>query len=161
MRRWLEFAAFTPVMRTHEGNRPDANVQLYDSPELLAFAARMTKIHDALLPYLRHCVEENASCGLPVMRPLFFAEPEAEEAWDHRRYSYLLGDELLVAPVVEPGADSRRVWLPKGSWIHLWSGAPYTGGWAEVPAPLGEPPVFYRRAGEHAPLFEEIRSIRP
>ena len=160
MRRWLEFAAFTPVMRTHEGNRPDANVQLYDSPELLTFAARMTKIHDTLLPYLRHCVEENAACGLPVMRPLFFAEPEAEEAWDHRRYSFLLGDGLLVAPVVEPGADSRRVWLPQGSWIHLWSGEKFRGGWTEILAPFGEPPVFYREASPYAPLFESLRSLR-
>ena len=161
MRRWLEFACFTPVMRTHEGNRPASNVQLYDSPGLLAFAARMTRIHDALLPYLKRCVEENASCALPVMRPLFFAESGAEEAWDHRLYSYLLGGELLVAPVVEPGADTRRVWLPEGEWVHLWSGASFSGGWAEVPAPFGEPPVFYRHASEHAPLFEEIRSIRP
>lgn len=160
MRRWLEFACFTPVMRTHEGNRPASNVQLYDSPELLAFAARMTRIHDALLPYLKRCVEENAARALPVMRPLFFAGTGADEAWDHRMYSYLLGDELLVAPVVEPGADTRRVWLPEGEWLHLWSGASFSGGWTEVSAPFGEPPVFYREASPYAPLFESLRSLR-
>ena len=157
MQRWLEFAAFTPVMRTHEGNRPDSNIQIYDTPELLAFAARMTDLHNALLPYLKRCVEENAASGLPVMRPLFFLQPEAQEAWDHRLYSYLLGDDLLVAPVVEPGAASRRLWLPAGEWVHLWSGEKYTGGWTEVAAPIGQPPVFYRRGSGFAALFESLR----
>lgn len=157
MKRWLEFACFTPVMRTHEGNRPDSNVQLYDTPELLAFAARMTEKHDRLLPYLGRCVEQNAADGLPVMRPLFFAEPSTETAWDHRLYSYLLGDELLVAPVVEPGADTRRVWLPEGDWVHLWSGDRFAGGWTEVPAPLGQPPVFYRAGAAFTALFEELK----
>lgn len=157
MRRWLEFAAFTPVMRTHEGNRPDSNVQLYDTPELLAFAARMTERHNALLPYLKRCVEENAASGLPVMRPLFFLQPDAEEAWDHRLYSYLLGSDLLVAPVVEPGAATRRVWLPAGEWIHLWSGETHPGGWTEVAAPIGQPPVFYRRGADFADLFAGLQ----
>ena len=158
LERWLEFAAFTPVMRTHEGNRPETNVQLYDTPELLAFAARMTALHDALLPYLRRCVEQNAQQGLPVMRPLFFEAPQEETAWDHRLYSYLLGDELLVAPVVEPGADTRRLWLPEGEWVHLWSGERFTGGWVEAPAPLGKPPVFYRPGSLFAPLFASLIS---
>ena len=159
MQRWLEFACFTPVMRTHEGNRPDSNVQIYDTPELLAFAARITEMHNALLPYLKRCVEENAARGLPVMRPLFFLQPEAEEAWDHRLYSFLLGDDLLVAPVVEPGAVRRRVWLPEGEWVYLWSGESYTGGWTEVEAPIGRPPVFYLPDSDFSPLFASLREI--
>ena len=155
--RWTEFACFTPVMRTHEGNRPDSNVQLYDSPELIAAAARLTGIHDALLPYMRHCVEENSRLGLPVMRPLFLAEPSAERAYDHRLYSYLLGGDVLVAPVVEPGAETRALWLPEGEWVQLWTGEAYTGGDVTVPAPLGKPPVFYRPASEFAPLFASLR----
>jgi len=158
MQRWLEFAAFTPVMRTHEGNRPDSNVQLYDTPALLSFAARMTSLHNALLPYLKRCVEENAAAGLPVMRPLFFLQPEAAEAWDHRLYSYLLGSDLLVAPVVEPGTERRRVWLPAGEWVHLWSGEKYAGGWTEVAAPIGQPPAFYRRGADDAALFESLKN---
>ena len=154
--RWLEYACFTPVMRTHEGNRPDSNVQLYDSEALIAAAARLTRIHDALLPYLRHCVKENSERGLPVMRPLFLAAPEEERAWDRRLYSYLLGSELLIAPVVRPGEDSRTLWLPEGSWIHLWSGKAYAGGEVTVPAPLGLPPVFWRAESVWAPLFRTL-----
>ena len=161
LRRWLEFACFTPVMRTHEGNRPESNVQLYDSPELLSFAARLTRVHDALLPYLRRCAEENAARGLPVMRPLFFEAPEEDLAWSHLSHSYFLGGDVLVAPVVEPGADSRSLWLPAGDWIHLWSGKRFCGGPAEVAAPLGQPPVFWRAGSSFAALFEALREEAP
>lgn len=155
--RWLEFACFTPVMRTHEGNRPDSNVQLYDSEKLIAAAARLTRIHDALLPYLRHCVEENTRRGLPVMRPLFLAAPDEPRAYDHRLYSYLLGEDVLVAPVVKPGEESRTVWLPEGNWIHLWSGKPYSGGETTVPAPIGQPPVFWRAESCWNQFFESAK----
>ena len=154
--RWLEFSCFTPVIRSHEGNRPATNVQLYDTPELLAFTARITRLHDALLPYLRQAVRQNAETGLPVMRPLFFAQ-DCAEAWETANYSYLLGDDLLVAPVTEPGAQTRALWLPEGEWVHLWTGAPRAGGQTTVPAPLGQPPVFYRKSSPFAALFASLK----
>ena len=156
MLRWMEFSCFTPVMRTHEGNRPDSNVQLYDSDRLLFAAARLTRIHDALLPYLKKCVEENARCGLPIMRPLFMIAPGENRAYDHRLYSYLLGSDLLVAPVVEPGKDTRSVWLPEGEWVHLWTGKRFEGGEHTVPAPIGQPPVFRRTDCAEADLFDKL-----
>ena len=158
MLRWLEFACFTPVMRTHEGNRPATNVQLYDSDDILASSARLTKLHTALLPYLKYCVEQNSLCGLPVMRPLFFEAPEEDIAYSHRLYSYMLGDDLLVAPVVQPGKENRELWLPKGSWRLLWSGEPFSGGRLSITAPLGYPPVFFKTSSSFCPLFEKLGS---
>lgn len=157
--RWLEFTCFTPVMRTHEGNRPDDNVQLYSSREIITRASRLSHIHTALLPYIKHCMKQNSECGLPVMRPLFLDAPHEERAYDREAYSYMLGDEVLVAPVVVPGADERRVWLPDGEWVHLWTGERFSGGEACVPAPLGEPPVFYC-SGCFSELFESISANR-
>ncbi len=157
--RWLEFACFTPVMRSHEGNRPDTNVQLYDNERTLADAARWSRIHTALLPYMRACVRENAEKGAPVMRPLFWEAPEAPEAWQRERYSYFLGSELLVCPVVEQGADTREIWLPEGEWRHLWSGETYAGGEHTVPAPLGRPPVFVRTGSRWTELFAQIAEM--
>ena len=156
--RWLEFACFTPVMRTHEGNRPAVNVQLYDSPAILSSASRLTKLHTALLPYLRKCVEQNSLNGLPVMRPLFFEAPEEDLAYSRDLYSYMLGDDLLVAPVVQPGRDDRGLWLPQGSWRHLWSGEVFSGGRVTVSAPLGCPPVFYKLSSPFCDLFEKLAS---
>ncbi|MBP5167648.1 MAG: alpha-glucosidase [Oscillospiraceae bacterium] len=154
--RWLEFACFTPVMRTHEGNRPESNVQLYDNDEIITAAARLTSMHDALFPYLRDCVHENTRTGMPVMRPLFLEAPEEDIAWSHRLYTYLLGKDLLVAPVVEPGTKSRKLWLPGDGWVCLWSGKVYPAGWTEISAPLGKPPVFYRSCSSYKSLFTSV-----
>ena len=156
--RWLEFTCFSPVMRTHEGNRPAVNVQLYDNADILASAARLTHLHTALLPYLEHSVEQNSLCGLPVMRPLFFEAPDENIAYSHKLYSYLLGDDLLVAPVVEPGKEMRELWLPEGTWQHLWTGKQFSGGWTAVPAPLGFPPVFFKASSSFRDLFEKLSS---
>jgi alpha-glucosidase len=90
------------------------------------------------------------------MRPLFFEKPEEKTAWSHRLYSYLLGNDLLVAPVIEPGKDLRKVWLPGDQWNSLWSGEAYPSGWSEVPAPMGKPPVFYRSGSAYSELFASI-----
>ena len=154
--RWLEFACFTPVIRTHEGNRPDDNVQLYSDETVIAGAARIARLHSALLPYMRACVEQNAAKGTPVMRPLFFDDPADERAYERDNFSYLLGDELLVAPVVKPGEENRTLYLPKGEWIHLWSAARFGAGETTVSAPMGFPPVFYRSGCAHERLFRRI-----
>ena len=154
--RWLEFACFTPVMRTHEGNRPEENLQLYSDGAVIDAAARLTAVHNALNPYLKECVRLNAEKGHPVMRPLFWAAPREARAYERDNFSYLLGEELLVAPVIEPDAFKRRLWLPEGIWIHLWSGARLPGGERNVPAPMGQPPVFYRPNSRFRELFAAI-----
>ena len=154
--RWLEFACFTPVMRTHEGNRPDENVQLYSDERIIAAAARLAGLHTALLPYMRECVRQNAECGVSVMRPLFFETPEDERAYARDNYSYFLGDELLIAPVVKPGAEERTLYLPAGDWVLLWNGERFAPGEVTVAAALGYPPVFYRRGCAHEALFQTI-----
>ena len=146
--RWAEQAAFTPFMRSHEGNRPKDNWQFDSDEETLAGLGRMGRLHAALKPYLKACVGENAREGVPVMRPLFLHFEEDPLAWSLED-EYLLGPDLLAAPVLEEGAARRRLHLPPGAWIHLWSGsrleAPAPGGASvEVEAPLGEPPAFYR-----------------
>ena len=143
-------------MRTHEGNRPDSNVQLYSSEAIIAKAARLSKLHTALLPYMRECVLENSKTGVPVMRPLFFDASDDPRAWARENYSYLLGGEMLVAPVVKPGEEEREVYLPSDGWIHLWSGKEYDAGTATVAAPMGFPPVFYRRGCAHEALFRSL-----
>ena len=154
--RWLEFACFTPVMRTHEGNRPDSNVQLYSDGELIAAAARLSRLHTALLPYLREAVRVTSETGVPLMRPLFFEHPDDPRAWERENYSYFLGDELLVAPVVRPGAEEREVYLPSEGWVHLWTGRACPAGGTNVPSEIGFPPVFFRRGCAHEALFRDL-----
>ncbi len=146
LQRWAEMAAFTPVMRTHEGNRPGENLQFHQSPEAMAHLARMVRVHTRLLPLFQELADEAVARGLPMQRPLFLHFPDDARAYDVED-SYLLGADLLVAPVHEAGAAEWTVYLPAGvDWIHLWSGIAHAGGQdVRVAAPVGEPPVFYRQ----------------
>jgi len=149
--RWMEMGAFSTLMRSHESIRPWANSQ-FDAVSVIPHTVRLTKIHQAIKPYIKACVEK-ARDGIPVIRPDFWASNSFD---DHRDdYSYFFGDDMFVAPVIEPGACIRRVYLPEGDWIHLWSGEPYSGGEYDVYAPLGQCPVFYRRNSCFAELFRK------
>ncbi|MDU6345367.1 MAG: alpha-glucosidase [Clostridium sp.] len=156
--RWAEMAVFTPVMRTHEGNRPDENFQVYDDEDALRQFARLAKIHVVLKPYLTQLVEENAARGLPVQRPLFVHYPEDRAAYQIQT-EYLFGRELLVAPVLKKEACKWRVYLPQDSWVHLWSNTEFGGGEHLVDAPIGCPPVFYRKESEYKRLFRGLAEL--
>ena len=147
--RWEEMNAFSPLMRGHEGNQPDRNFQFDADPELLDHLARCGQIHVALKPYLTELLRQEAQSGTPVMRPLFYHYDEPEAYTE--KYEYLLGRDLLVAPVVTEGASDREVYLPDDNWVHLFSGQRFEGGRIRVKAPIGEPPVFIR---EGSPYFE-------
>jgi sulfoquinovosidase len=154
--RWAELAAFTPVMRSHEGNRPEANRQIWDSGEGLEKVARLSRLHAALAPYSRAVVRECRETGLPAMRPLFLHYPEdaaCRELYDE----YLYGRDLLVAPVMKRGAHARKVYLPDDEWVELSSGTEMCKGKARASSPLGSPPVYYRRSSAWNDLFESIR----
>ena len=150
--RWAEYAAFTPIMHTVTlPNQIDFDTDM----DLLNAFARLTRIHARLSPYLLSCVKENASTGMPVMRPLFMVFPE-EEKLSRISDMYMLGAELLVAPVMQRHKTNRRVLLPLGHWIHLWSGRPYSGGEHVIESPLGQPPVFYKPDGKFQELFASM-----
>ena len=158
LQRWAEMAAFTPVMRTHEGNRPSDNLQFHDSDAAMRSLARAVRIHDALAPYLRHVVAEAAATGMPVQRPLILHFPD-QASLRGVHDQFLLGADLLVAPVHRARATEWIVVLPDGvDWVHLWSGVIYRGGAVCVPAPIGQPPVFWRADTSYERLFNQISS---
>jgi len=140
--RWEEMNAFTPLYRFHEGNQPSRNVQFDRDEELLSHIAKFSGIHAALKEYLKSLVDEQVSKGTPVMRPLFYHYDE--EACCKEKTEYLLGRDILVAPVYKEGATSREVYLPGGKWIHFFTGREYAPGTNTVEAPIGSPPVFVR-----------------
>jgi sulfoquinovosidase len=146
--RWLELAALSPVLRTHEGNRPAEFAQVYDDDATLDQLARCARLYRAWGFYRRQLVAEAAATGMPFARHLFLHYPRDRTALRLRHECYLLGAELLVAPVLDPGVASARAYLPAGRWTHLWSGRDYgaswRGGWVRVPAPIGQPGLFCR-----------------
>ena len=158
--RWCELAAFAPVMRTHEGNRPDDNLQIDSTPELLACFAYWSRVHAALAPYVRHLCNEAVAAGLPAQRALFLHYPADPALW-RVQDQFLYGADLLVAPVVEEQAVEREVILPgEHGWRHLWSGEDFAPGTHRIAAPLGKPPVFYLSDSHFASLFASLCDIR-
>lgn len=141
--RWEEMNVFSPLFRTHEGNQPVNNVQFDDDEELLAQLAKCGRMHVALKDYLKGLVAEEISDGTPVMRPLFYHYDEAEAYTE--KTEYLLGRDLLVAPVYEEGAKSRTIYLPSDGWVNIFDGKEYAGGHMIVEASIGKPPVFVRK----------------
>jgi alpha-glucosidase len=158
--RWAEMAAFTPLMRSHEGNRPGENLQIDQDPEVLAHFARMSRIYRHLAPYLRKLSAEAAATGLPCQRPLFLHHEDDRHTYAIQD-AYLYGRDLLVAPVWRAGRTDWTTYLPRGvDWVHVWTGATHPGGAeATVPAPFGRPPVFRRADAPEAALFDALRSL--
>ncbi|MBD2748717.1 alpha-glucosidase [Microvirga sp. BT688] len=158
--RWAEMGAFTPVMRTHEGNRPRDNLQIDQDPEVLAHFARMTQVYVHLVPYLKSLVAEASTQGLPVQRPLFL-HFEADARTYAIQDAYLYGADMLVAPVSQAGKTEWSTYLPAGAdWIHVWTNETFTGGRdVTVTAPFGQPPVFYRAGSRFSDLFASLRAL--
>ena len=159
MHRWCELAAFAPVMRSHEGNRPDDNLQYDSTPALLASFARWSRVHAHLAPYVRHLCDDAQATGLPAQRPLFLHYPDDPALWPVQD-QFLYGADLLVAPVIEERATMREVILPgEQTWRHVWSGEDFAPGTHRIDAPPGRPPVFYRPASAFADLFAGLPEV--
>ncbi|MFC3491493.1 glycoside hydrolase family 31 protein [Glycomyces rhizosphaerae] len=159
--RWFQFGAFCPVMRMHGDRQPSERVTAADGSgrcnsgapnELWSFGedvyeilVRYVKLREAMRPYTRRLMEEAHTDGQPVMRGMFHEFPADAVCWDLAD-QYMFGPDVLVAPVVQPHATSRRVYLPEGaSWTDLHSGAVHEGGqWIDAAAPIEVIPVFAR-----------------
>jgi len=142
--RWTELGAFTPIMRTHDGNARDANWSWQSDEETTEHFRRFARIHEALAPLFRELADQAQVDSAPILRHLLLEYPEDRTAWEVHD-QFLVGDSLLVAPVVHMGETRREVYLPEGTWFHVWTGEEHAGGQTvEVDAPIGSPPVFSR-----------------
>jgi len=154
--RWCEMNVFTSYMRTHEGNRPSTNFQFYNDDDTLKHMARMTNIRVDLKPYIQFLIEQGASLGYPVQRPLFIHYEDDMKSYD-LQYEYMFGPDVIIKPIVLETQTIQEVYLPDDEWVHLWTGKYYTGSqYVETYAPIGYPPVFYRNKSKFRKLFEEI-----
>ena len=161
--RWTDLAAFTVVFRTHEGNRPEVNHQIYSDEQTLRHFARLAEVYAAWKPYRLELVREAAGTGLPVVRHPFIHYPDDPEVYG-LEYQFMVGSDFMVAPILDPGERTVDVYLPAGRWVHVWSGREYgsteEGVYETVPAPFGEPAVFYREVSEAGRRFGEVLERR-
>jgi alpha-D-xyloside xylohydrolase len=147
--RWSQFAAFSPLVRFHG----TTSRLPWDFPDLAQRAVvDVLRLRYRLLPYLYSAAVESARTGLPLMRALLLDSPDDPAAW-HADLEYLLGPDLLVAPMTDP-SGTRTVYLPGGDWVDWWSGTVHTGRfYLRVSQPLERVPLF-ARAGAVIPVVE-------
>lgn len=139
--RWAELAALLPLMRTHHGTARPRNWDWDRDDETLAAYAVAARLHALLFPLFYTLADEACRTGLPLVRPVWM---EYATALDDNR-QYLLGHDLLVAPVVKNGQRHQIVDFPPGRWHDWWTGTGWTGSQrATVDAPLGRPVAFWR-----------------
>lgn len=161
--RWIEWGVFQPFCRAHS-SRGTINQEPWAFGAATEWVCRrLIDLRYQLLPYVYTQFVEACESGLPVNQPLALAYPN-DATVASIGDEFLLGPDLLVAPVLEAGKDHRALYLPAGRWIHFWSERAYDGGrWVLVPAPYGQPPLFVRGGAVMAmhPVRQSTREPEP
>ena len=151
--RWFQLATFLPFFRTHSalGTPPREPWVFGEAP--LAILRTFLRLRYRLMPYLYTLAWEASQTGHPLVRPLFWPDGGSPALWDVDD-AFLLGDALLVAPILEEGVRFRTVHLPQGHWYDFWNDTLLDGSRVvELEAPLERIPVLVR-AGSLLPLEE-------
>ena len=149
--RWFQLGAYLPLFRTHASLRAGRREPWEFGAEVLEHARDALVERRRLLPYFVTLAHLARRTGAPYVRPLWWGAPEDRVLRDCED-AFLLGDCLLVAPVLDPGVDRRTVRLPRGLWYDTATGRTYQGpGQALVEAPLSRIPVL-ARAGAVIPV---------
>ncbi|HYG39041.1 MAG TPA: TIM-barrel domain-containing protein [Cytophagales bacterium] len=156
--RWLQFGVFNPLSRAHhEGNNAVEPWLFGEEAEKISREAIELKYK--LFPYIYKYARDAHDKGLPLMRALLLEFPSDEETYKAES-QFMFGRELLVAPVVVKGAESKRVYFPEGEWIDFNDKKTvYKGGqWIDYNAPLNVIPVFARK-GSIIPMMPVMQYI--
>ncbi len=151
--RWIQLGALSPILRLHSTNDPAAERRPWAfPPPVLAAARQAFQTRYELLPYLYTLARVHHEQALAPCRPLYYRWP-ADEAAYVAREQYLLGDQLLVAPIVQPadpvtGLAPAEVWIPPGDWIERATGERFSGpAWMRLVGDLHALPQLVRAGG--------------
>jgi alpha-D-xyloside xylohydrolase len=149
--RWFEFGAFCPIFRAHGTRTTNQNEIWSYGPEMQTILTRYDRLRYRLLPYIYSVAWKTTSENYTPMRALVMDYRDDPLVWNISD-QFLFGPSLLVSPVTEPGATTRRLYLPTGKWYNFWTGETFEGGHAiDTPAPLDQMPIFVR-AGTILPM---------
>jgi alpha-glucosidase (family GH31 glycosyl hydrolase) len=155
--RWVQFGAFSPILRTHTTKNPEAERRIWAYPEPYSSILRATyQLRMALQPYIYTEARRTYDTGVAFLHPLYYDWPEADAAYTSKN-EYMFGDEMLAAPVTEPadpvtGLATEKIWLPRGDWIEWPTGKHFSGPvTVERSFSIDQIPI-YLRAGAIVPM---------
>ena len=142
--RWSFWAALSPVFRVHNSSSNGVRMPWFYGEETLEHWRKAAELHLKAAPLIMRLWQEAQTTGVPPVRGLWVEYPKDERARQEDQ-QWLLGPNVLVAPVVEQGASTRNVYLPQGCWKHVDTGAQFEGPRdVTVPAPIGSLPYFFK-----------------
>ena len=151
--RWMELSAFGDCMfRSHEGNQADAQIQVWDNEGLTKAFAKWSDVHSMLAPLRKGLMKDAREKGWPLVRGMWFKYGDL--GWGNRE-QYMLGEHMLVAPVMDEGKTEKEVWLPRGEWVDFNTCKTvkvedYDGITITVDAKVGTTPVFVVKGDKKA-----------
>jgi alpha-glucosidase (family GH31 glycosyl hydrolase) len=156
--RWLQYGVFQPIYRPH-AQEDVPSEPVFRSPEALELSRKAIELRYRLIPYIYTLAFENSRTGIPLMRPLFFEEPDNHEIYKVAG-SYLFGDDILVSPVMEPDKKKQTVWFPgKSNWFDFYTGERYRGGEQRSVKTQEESIPTFIRGGAIIPTVELVQSL--
>ncbi|MDP4145293.1 MAG: glycoside hydrolase family 31 protein [Bacillota bacterium] len=124
--RWIEFSAFTPIFRVH-GNLDDQRQPWVFGDTAEAAAKKAIQLRYKLIPYIYAYDRKAYETGVGLVKPLVFDYSEDKNV-ENDVDAWMFGDYMLVSPVVQEGQTSKKIYLPKGTWIDYFTGKTYEGG---------------------------------
>jgi alpha-glucosidase (family GH31 glycosyl hydrolase) len=141
--RWVQFGAFVPVFRVH-GSYNQEREPWYFGSDAESIATKYIRLRYQLMPYIYAAAWENHLTGVSIARPLIFEYPD-DPAVPNLSSEWMFGNSLLVSPVIQSGATSQTVYLPKGMWYDFASGKSYAGPWMfSAPVTSVDIPIFVK-----------------
>jgi alpha-D-xyloside xylohydrolase len=153
--RWFQYGTFCPIFRLHGTRTTNQNELWSYGREAQSILTSFDRLRYRLMPYIYSLAWKTTSEGYTPMRALamdFRSDTRALNTGDE----FLFGPAILVSPVTEAGATSRRVYLPKGQWYDFWTGRKVDGSTViEAAAPLDRMPL-YVRAGSIMPMGPDL-----
>lgn len=157
--RWLQYGVFNPVYRPHaDENVPSEPV--YRSTKAKTFAKKAIELRYALLPYNYNLVFENYRTGMPLMRPLFFEEPDNQKLYTYND-AYLWGKDFLVAPILKKGQRTQTVYFPKNAnWVNLYTDEKISGGTTRTFTTEEDKIPTFVKSGSIVPMAKPMQSTK-
>ncbi|CAM3794563.1 glycoside hydrolase family 31 protein [Mucilaginibacter galii] len=156
--RWIQMGTFSPFMRAHSaGDTKEREPWSFGEP-FTAINRKFIELRYRLIPYLYSTFWEHHRYGFPILRPVVMQEQDQIHN-QARQDEFTYGDKILVCPVMEPGQQSRLVYLPKGNWYNYWENTLVEGGKeVEVATPLETIPLFVK-AGSVIPEYPVMQYV--
>ncbi len=157
--RWLQYGVFQPIFRPH-AQEDVPSEPVFRSEKAKALAKEAIELRYKFLPYNYNLMFENNQAGAPLMRPLFFEEPDNPDLYDYSK-TYLWGKDILVSPILEDSVSEMEVYFPKGSnWFDFYTDEKFEGGQKKnVEVKESSIPTFVR-GGSFIPMANPIQSSK-